>query len=320
MHDGGDKDTNVPRPDYVKDIESKEFREGGIYYFEPCEYEPATARDENYFQSLGYCLCPPITICSFIVIVSLVEIVVFIISCCLYGGPQNTALLAPKSKSLEVLGWQDNKKIKNDFEIWRWLTPTFLHGSLDHIAGNVVMQLLLGVGIENGIGTGYFALLYLTCGIGGNLLSAIASPAGYGVGASTADFGLVGFYISYLITNSCYMARVRLGQLFWIAIVSTIMIATNLNIGADADSHVDNFGHLGGFITGIFAGLAISEWFDARARSKGRTPDRFTEEGYAMAPSCCKGTVVNWIGTILYVAWFIALLIWFYVFTDVDLP
>jgi len=36
----------------------------------------------------------------------------------------------------------------------------------------------------------------------------------------------------------------------------------NLNIGPGADPKVDNYGHLGGFITGILAGIAIAEMFD----------------------------------------------------------
>jgi membrane associated rhomboid family serine protease len=54
----------------------------------------------------------------------------------------------------------------------------------------------------------------------------------------------------------------------------------NLNIGADADSKVDNWGHLGGFITGFLAGFAIAEFFDCKARSRNETPDRFTDEEY----------------------------------------
>ena len=251
-------------------------------------------------------------------IISIFEVVVFIISLCLYGGPKNDQFLAPKSKSLDVLGWQDNKKIKYEHQVWRWLTPTFLHGYFDHLSGNVIMQLILGVGIENGIGFAYMAVLYLSTGIGGNLLSAIISPEQFGVGASTADFGLVGFYVAYLITNSCYMYRVRWGQLFWVGGVSLILIITNLNIGSDSDSHVDNWGHLGGFITGIFAGLAITEWFDARARSQNRAPDRFEEEWYdEQAPSCCKGTICNWVGNILYVSWFLFLIIYFYAFVEI---
>jgi len=50
----------------------------------------------------------------------------------------------------------------------------------------------------------------------------------------------------------------------------------NLNIGPGADPKVDNWGHLGGGITGFFAAFAISEDLDADARKKNRTPDRFT--------------------------------------------
>jgi len=52
----------------------------------------------------------------------------------------------------------------------------------------------------------------------------------------------------------------------------------NLNMGPQADAKVDNFGHLGGLITGIFAGIAICEFMDQTAKNKERTPSRFTEE------------------------------------------
>lgn len=75
------------------------------------------------------------------------------------------------------MGWQDSKKIKNDWQIWRWVTPIFLHGHLEHLLGNVVIQLFLGVGIEFGIGFLKMTFLYLLSGIGGNLLSACIAPA-----------------------------------------------------------------------------------------------------------------------------------------------
>lgn len=52
----------------------------------------------------------------------------------------------------------------------------------------------------------------------------------------------------------------------------------NLNVGPMADPKVDNWGHLGGGITGLFAGIAITEHFDYKARKANRTPDRFSEE------------------------------------------
>jgi hypothetical protein len=45
-------------------------------------------------------------------LVSIFEGVVFIISCCI-RGVDNEAFLAPNAHALEMLGWQDSKKIKN---------------------------------------------------------------------------------------------------------------------------------------------------------------------------------------------------------------
>jgi membrane associated rhomboid family serine protease len=67
----------------------------------------------------------------------------------------------------------------------------------------------LGSGIEYGIGVLKMSILYILTGIGGNLLSAILSPAQFGVGASTSVFGLVGFLIAYIFTNFFDMGRKR---------------------------------------------------------------------------------------------------------------
>ena len=134
------------------------------------------------------------------------EILVFIISCCIYGL-SNEEFLAPDPHALRLLGWQDNVRAKNNYEYYRWVTPIFLHGHLEHLVGNVIGQLYMGSGIENGIGFWYFAFLYLLTGFGGNLLSAVCNPPAYGVGASTAVFGLVGYYISYIFTNWQFMSR-----------------------------------------------------------------------------------------------------------------
>ena len=134
------------------------------------------------------------------VIISLFEIVVFIISCSIYGL-SNEALLAPNPHALEILGWQDCRKIKNGWQLHRWFMPIFLHGHLEHLVGNLCGQLFMGAGIEHGIGFWSFVFLYMVTGIGGNLLSACIKPESYSVGASTAVFGLVGYFVAYIFTN-----------------------------------------------------------------------------------------------------------------------
>ena len=137
-----------------------------------------------------------------------------------------------------------------------------MHGHLEHLVGNVVGQLFMGAGIENGIGPWYMSFLYILTGFGGNLLSSVLNPASFGVGASTAVFGLVGYYLSYVFTNWQQMGQKDWCQRVFLSLFVSIMVLMNLNLGPDADTKVDNYGHLGGFITGIFAGIAITEFFD----------------------------------------------------------
>lgn len=59
----------------------------------------------------------------------------------------------------------------------------------------------MGAGIEYGIGPWYMIYLYILSGFGGNLLSSVLNPVSFGVGASTAVFGLVGFYVQYIFTH-----------------------------------------------------------------------------------------------------------------------
>mmetsp|Transcript_14800 Transcript_14800/g.25173 ORF Transcript_14800/g.25173 Transcript_14800/m.25173 type:complete len:227 (-) Transcript_14800:75-755(-) len=218
-----------------------------------------------------------------------------------------------------MLGWQDSKKIKNDYQIWRWFTPILLHGHLEHIVGNVTFQLYMGSGIEDGIGVIKMVFLYFVSGFGGNLLSSVLNPAAYGVGASTSVFGLVGFYVAYIFSNWSFMGRVKAYQRIFLIIYTSTLVLMNLNIGPHADSKVDNFGHLGGFITGILAGFTITDWFDLEARGKGRTPDRFTDEEYENKSCCCRSWCWSFCGLISLVVWLGGLLIIFYVYVDVDI-
>lgn len=117
----------------------------------------------------------------------------------------------------------------------------------------------MGSGIEFGIGFLRMTFLYILSGLGGITLSMCVRPAAHGVGASTAVFGLVGYLLSYCFTNFFYMGRTNPGQNIFLPIFVTVLILLNLNIGPGSDPHTDNFGHLGGLITGIFAGFSISE-------------------------------------------------------------
>ncbi|SBV52251.1 hypothetical protein XBLMG947_3045 [Xanthomonas bromi] len=78
----------------------------------------------------------------------------------------------------------------------RMLTATFLHGSVDHLLGNMLFLLALGTLLEGAIGSGWFVLLYLLGGFGASLASLWwrwGEPGG-GLGASGAIAALMGAF------------------------------------------------------------------------------------------------------------------------------
>jgi len=92
----------------------------------------------------------------------------------------------------------------------------------------------------------------------------------------------------------------------------------NLNIGPGSDPKVDNWGHLGGGITGFFFAFCVAENLDADARKANRTPDRFSDEEYEKQMKCRKTWVCQYLGYFFLSAWILTLIVYFYAFVDVD--
>lgn len=94
------------------------------------------ARDENIFGSLRLFCCPKLELFSFISIISILEVIVFIISLFIFGV-SNDDFLAPDSRALAVMGAADAKSTKNEYQFYRLIMPAFLHAHFNHITGNV---------------------------------------------------------------------------------------------------------------------------------------------------------------------------------------
>src|SRR5271157_6560021 len=61
-------------------------------------------------------------------------------------------------------------------QIWRLITPVFLHASILHIAFNMYALFLFGRGIEARFGHRRFLLLYFLSGFAGNVFSFLLTP------------------------------------------------------------------------------------------------------------------------------------------------
>lgn len=151
---------------------------------------------------------------------------------------------------LAELGMKVNQGILQG-QLWRLVTPMFLHGSLVHIAFNMYALHSFGRGLESSYGHLRFLLLYLIGGVAGNVASFGFTPEN-SLGSSTAIFGLLAAEAVFFYQNRELFAKQAGRILSNIASIAAI----NLLIGFTVPN-IDNWGHIGGALGGAaFAWLA----------------------------------------------------------------
>lgn len=160
-------------------------------------------------------------------------------------------------------GAKDNQAI-NAGQYWRFLTPVFIHIDTWHIFVNMYSLYAVGPTIEQFYGTPRMLTLYLLCGITGVDFSLALNRFG-SVGASGAIFGLVGALGIFIFLHRELfgeMGRVQLRRII-------IIVMLNLLLGLSA--MIDNWGHLGGLVAGIFLGWYFGPRWERMAVEADRT-------------------------------------------------
>jgi len=160
-----------------------------------------------------------------------------------------------------ALGMKINQAIL-DGQYWRLVTPMFLHGSLLHIGFNVYALYILGRPVERYFGHLRYLGLFLLSGITGNLFSFLftSSPS---LGSSTAIFGLLAAEGVFIYQN-----RELFGERFATALRQIVQVAL-INFLIGLSPGIDNWGHLGGLLGGIFFA-----WFGGpNIKLQGSPPD-----------------------------------------------
>ncbi|WP_457637740.1 rhomboid family intramembrane serine protease [Oceanithermus sp.] len=81
-------------------------------------------------------------------------------------------------------------------EFWHIFTSMFIHGSFEHILGNMWFLWVFGPTVESRLGSGRYLLVYFLAGIGAALAQAFFLPASTApmIGASGAISGVLGAY------------------------------------------------------------------------------------------------------------------------------
>lgn len=142
-----------------------------------------------------------------------------------------------------VKGGISNDVLFND-QWYRLFTYMFIHGSLYHFLGNALSLYILGSRVEKYFGKVKMVILYLIAGLGAGILSMLFSGS-LAVGASGAIFGLMaGILIYTKVTNR----SVEGFDTYFVIVFAIIGIFSGFLF-----DNVDNWGHIGGFVTGLIA-------------------------------------------------------------------
>ena len=132
-------------------------------------------------------------------------------------------------------------------EVWRLITPTFMHSGFSHMLFNSFSLVLFGPALERMLGSGRFLFIYLFSGLAANVATLLFEPLTYThVGSSGAIFGLFGYYIAIIIFRKTMMSQQNSQIILVLCAVSLIM--TFLQPEINVIAHL--FGLLGGFLVG----------------------------------------------------------------------
>ncbi len=153
------------------------------------------------------------------------------------------------------------------------LTSCFVHGSLLHIAFNMVALRQIGPFVERAVGVGRMAPLYVASGIVGSAGSTffgwLSGGQRLGVGASGAICGLIGaaLVIGYRLEGPKSPIMRMMGGWLLTILGLGLVVSFLIRLGG-ASGGFDNAAHAGGAISG--AAIAVM-WRRGRPYSKGLT-------------------------------------------------
>jgi membrane associated rhomboid family serine protease len=148
-------------------------------------------------------------------------------------------------------------------EWWRLFAAAFVHGGFLHVFLNGIALIQLGVFVEELYGRSRFLVIFLLSCLGSSLAtSTIGSTPS--VGASGGIMGLMGFLIAARYTHEPEVRsflRAVLGRqlIFWAGLAFAIGGSLQLAyvVRAIPSPVIDNYGHMGGLVTGAALALVL---------------------------------------------------------------
>lgn len=196
-------------------------------------------QDNSFYKCLNL-FFPFFRIRSFTFIISIINIIVYIIEEIVYSTQNNLRVCV-----FYNMGAKFTPSIRYKYHLFRLIMPIILHASPWHLISNTLTLYFFGFMTEHFLGTKKMIIFYLFCGIFSTNFSALCLSDRLSVGASGAIFGLLGFFIVYVIINRQILMQnpnFKIMMIFFIIMFSYSIIFSIFqeNLTEDIYGHIGN--------------------------------------------------------------------------------
>ncbi|XP_043224699.1 rhomboid-related protein 3-like isoform X2 [Amphibalanus amphitrite] len=206
---------------------------------------PKSQRTRRYVDQ--YSCCPPPV---FMVLVSLVELVLFIVDGIRLGGVTASGPVDTDS----VLIYNPRRRR----EAWRFLSYMFVHVGYVHITTNMLVQLLVGLPLELVHRWWRIAIVYLCGVLAGSLGTSVFDPKVFLAGASGGVYAILAAHLADLIMNWAEMELAIVRLLFLMVLVGTdVGVAVYGRYTGTGNNQVSYTAHLAGALAGVLIGNVV---------------------------------------------------------------
>ena len=157
-----------------------------------------------------------------------------------------------------------NQEALTNFEIWRYVTSIFLHGSITHLAFNLFALFFFGLVLEKTVGTKNFMITFFATGIIANIIS--VNFYNSSLGASGAIYGVIG---AAAILRPMMMVF-SFGAIIPMFLAAIVYVAADIlrGLGAFGPSNVGSIAHLSGIGIGFLIGIYYRTKYKQRKSQK----------------------------------------------------
>ena len=165
-----------------------------------------------------------------------------------------------------------DKAAYQNFEVWRFVSSIFLHGSVIHLVFNMFALILFGSIAERFIGSRNLLITFFVSGVVANIISVGFYDSA--LGASGAIFGIIGV----LVIVRPLMTIWAFGLPMPMFIAGVLWVIGDLigTYGFFVGNPMDNTGNIA-HLTGVFVGLLMGVFY-RRAGASEKTIKKFKVE------------------------------------------